>query len=103
MANYQSNIHHYLDDIPGLKLRLGRQPMEALKEAPSCKPAEGLKKAPKAPLESYYLGEETLSEAQKMSVNLIREPFQQTKFGPQPVSIAHCVKSMPGATALAPV
>ena len=63
IANYQSNIQHYLDDIPGLKLRLGRQPMEALKEAPSCKPAEGLKKAPKAPLESSYLGEETLSEA----------------------------------------
>ena len=77
--------------------------MEAPKEAPSCKPAEGLKKAPKASLESSYLGEETLSEAQKTSVNLIREPFQHIKFGPQPVSIAHCVKSMPGATALAPV
>ena len=55
---YQSDTHQF-----GLKLRLGRQPMEALKEAPSCKPAEGLKKAPKAPLESSYLGEETLSEA----------------------------------------
>ena len=77
--------------------------MEALKEAPSCKPAEGLKKAPKKLLESSYLGEETLSEAQKTSVNLIRKPFQNIKFGPQPVSIAHCGKSMPGATALAPV